>query len=140
MSLQWGIHPPKFVGSQVYYRNIVTFCVEDDNVIGAKVWDLDGNSKITPYIDVPFDKRLSTEFAGVQNVDTSTLINSVVRTTWLFVTEEEAYVQKVMCLKKIKDYFYHSREEEKKHFDTKILSSIDGVYENIKNKHPEYFL
>ncbi len=138
--IKFGIHPPKFVSTQVYYRNIITFCVENDEVIGAKEWDLNGNSKIIPYIDIPYDKRLSTDFPGVQNVDTSVLIGSVARSSWLFGTEEEAYIQKVMCLKKVKDYFYLNREEEKKHFDTKISPSINKIFENIKDNHPEYFL
>ncbi|MCD6434767.1 MAG: hypothetical protein J7L15_00015 [Clostridiales bacterium] len=140
MSLFWGIYPPKFASNEVYYKDLITFCVEDGAIIGAKQWDYNGKARVTSYIDLPYSERLATYKSNVVDVDTSVLISDVSRITWLFNSEDEAIIQKIWCLKKIKDYFYNNRDEEKKIFDTKIPETIEKSFNKIKNKNPEYFL
>ncbi len=140
MSIKFGIFPPRLAADTLYYKDIITFCVEDDKIIGAKQWDINGKDKVISYMDLPYDKRLTEKFSGVIDVDTSMLIGSIVRTVWLFNTEEEAYIQKIICLDKIRDYFYRDFEERKKVLDGKIPIEIKNTIKNIKKINPEYFL
>jgi len=138
--IKYGMYPPRWTGDTLYHKDIVTFCVEDDKIIGAKQWDINGTSEVISYMDLPYDKRLTKDFVGVTNIDTSVLLGTVIRTSWIFDTEGEAYIQKVICLNKIRDYFYNNREERKKEFDVKVPPEIEQVMDNIKMTKPEYFL
>ncbi len=140
MSIKYGIYPPRWTGDIIYYKDIITFCVENDKIIGAKQWNINGKDTVISYMDLPYNQRLAKEFSGVTDIDTSLLLGTVVRVSWLFDTEEEAYIQKVICLNKIRDYFYRNREEQKKAFDIKIPTEIEQVMSTIKKEKPEYFL
>jgi hypothetical protein len=138
-SLKWGMYLPKWTDGTLYFKDIVTFCVEDDKIIGAKRWDIYGNSKVIPYIDFVYDKDMAEE-AEVSDIDTSLLIGPVVRKVFLFDTEKEAYAQKIWCLKKIREYFYYHREEERRNFDSSIPVEINNSMDKIISSNPEYFL
>ena len=137
--IKWGINPPRFAGSQVYYRDIVVFAVQKNQVIGAEKFDLDGNSEPFSTIDITYNPRLKTEFTSIQHPGDD-VMDSIIRTTWLFNSKEEAFLQKVIMLDYIKDYFHKKQIEDKKYFDTKIRPDIKEKLENLKSKYPEFML
>jgi len=137
--MKWGINPPRFAGSQVYYRDLVVFAVQENSVIGAEKFDLDGFSKPMSTLDIEFNPLLTTEFKEIQH-PVENITDNIVRTTWLFNSKEEAFIQKVVLLAHIKEYFYKKQIEDKKYFDTKIPKDINTKLEKLQEKYPEVML
>lgn len=141
MSLKYAIYPPKMAGNdQVYYKDIIILCIEDNKIIGARKYDYDGNAKVVSYLDLPFTPNLNTDYDKIADFDTSRLLNSAVRTTWTFETEAEAYIQKLWCLKSLREHFNFKEKENRVVFDTKIPEEINQAFSKAKEKNPEYFL
>lgn len=141
MSLTYAIYPPKMVGNnQVYYRDIIVMCIENNKIIGARQYDYSGNVKIISYLDLPFTQTLNTHYDYVADFETSKILNSAMRTTWTFNTEQEAYIQKLWCLKKLREHFNFSEKQNRIFFDHKIPRDIYNTFEIQKQKYPEYFL
>ena len=138
-TLKWGINPPRFAGSQVYYRDLLVFAVQDNTVIGAEKFDLDGNSKPFSTLDIEFNPAMVTSFKEIQHPGDN-IMDNIVRTTWLFNSKEEAFVQKVILLSHIQDYFYKKQIEDRKYFDTKIPQDIKTRLALLQNKYPEVML
>lgn len=141
MNLKYAIYPPKMAGNQVYYKDIIVLCIEDDKVIGARQYDYDGNAKIISYLDLIYNPNLNTEYDFLKkDFDTSRLLNSAVRTTWTFSTEIEAFITKLWCLKSLRDHFDFIEKENRLIFDNRIPSEINTAFSKVKENNPEYFL
>ena len=138
-NVKWGIFPPRFAGSQVYYKDIVVFAVDKDKVIGAERFDLDGNSVPISTLDIEFNPKMVTNFKEIQHPGDN-IMDNIVRTSWLFNSKEEAFIQKVILLAHIRGYFYKKQKEDRNYFDTKIPSIIDEKLDILKNKYPEVML
>ena len=138
--MKYAMNPPKMAGSQVYYKDIIIWSMLDDEILGAKKFDYTKKEKIISTLDIIYDKRLSTKFDSIQDIDTSVLTNSINRVAWIFNSEEEAFIQKMICLKKLREAFNNQEKENRKIFDTKIPWIIDKSVEEITKKYPEYFL
>ena len=138
-NVKWGINPPRFAGSQVYYRDMVVFAVQGEAVIGAEKFDLDGNSIPFSTIDVEFNPKMKTHFSGIQH-PSDNIMDSIIRTTWLFNTKEEAFLQKVILLDHIRDYFGRKQHEDMIYFETKIPPIIKQKLAKLKSKYPEMML
>jgi hypothetical protein len=140
-TIKYGIYLPKFYENNMYYKSIITFCIENDKIIGAKEWDFQGNNKVVSYIDLLYSKSLVTnDNSGIQEVTTDELIKNTNREIWLFSSEEQAYAQKIWAMKKIRDWYYMNREQERKMFDLKIPELVENQLAQIRVEKPEYFL
>ncbi len=141
VSLKYAIYPPKMDNSpQVYYKDIIVMCIEGDEIIGARSYDYYGNEKIVSYLSLLYIPSLNKHFNSVSDFETSMLLNTTARTTWTFNTQQEAYIQKLWCLKKLRDYFKSLEQENRQIFNHKIPHEIYGAFNLSKNKYPEYFL
>jgi hypothetical protein len=117
----------------------LVFAVQDNTVIGAEKFDLDGNSKPFSTLDIEFNPAMVTTFKEIQHPGDN-IMDNIVRTTWLFNSKEEAFVQKVILLSHIQDYFYKKQIEDRKYFDTKIPQDIKTRLALLQNKYPEVML
>ena len=138
-AIKWGIHPPRFAGSQLFYRDLVVFAIQNDKIIGAEKFDYEGNSIPFPVLDIEFNPSKTHFYKDIQ-YPSKTLMAHVVRTTWLFNTKEEAFVQKVILLAHIQKYFYKKQIDDKRYFDTKIPQDIQSKVSLLQNKYPEVML
>ncbi len=139
--IQYVINPPKMAGnSQVYYKDIIVYSIQDNKVLGAKMFDYNFIAKPVSTLDITYDPRLSTFFGNIKQIDTATLTNTITRTNWVFNDEYEAFIQKIICLKKLREVYNINEKEDKQIFNTKIPSNINTVFDKIKIDHPEYFL
>ncbi len=142
--LRYCINPPKLgAEGEVYYKDIVVFVIdENDKVVGARLYDYNYKSKPIATLDVHYHPAGSDiNFLSVKNdVSNYNLIDNSIRTTWIFNDETEAVVQKIICLKHIRDEFLKFEKNRYEKFNSKIPKSIYEAYENTKNKNPEYFL
>jgi len=140
-NISYGIYPPKYVGSTVYYKDIIIFRVENDKILDAYSYDLSGKKrKKINKKDISYHPVLTTFFKQVKIVDSSVLTNSSSRSYWLFNSEKEAFIQKIICFKILRDYYNNNEIENRKLFDSMITTNIDNVLNDIKEKEPEYFL
>lgn len=141
MSLTYAIYPPKMAGNnQLYYKDIIVLCIEDNKVIGAREYDYHGNAAVYSYLGLPYNPKLNTHYNNVTKIDTSILLNSGVRVTWTFNSEEEAYIQKLWCLQNLREHFNFKEKEERMVFDSKIPPEIYKAFLKARAKNPEYFL
>jgi hypothetical protein len=137
--LRYVINPPKLAGAQVLYRKIIVSVLENDKIIGAYEFDLDGNYKPVSYKDIEFHHPLSTYFKSVVTPGAHNITGNV-RTFWVFDTLEKAFIQKLILLDYLRKYFYSKMEEDKNFFDTKIPKQVSEKVQEIQNTKPEYFL
>jgi len=138
--LKYGIYPPKMVGPQVYYKDIIIFTLEDDIVIGASVYDFDFRAKPLATSDTPYDKRRSFEYENISQVHLGALTKDVTRETWVFNSIYEAFIQKILCLEALREQYKETEIQSREIFNKKISSDIHQVVDNLKDKYPEYFL
>lgn len=139
--IQYVINPPKMAGNnQVYYKDIIVYSIQDNKVLGAKSFDYNFVATPISILDIQYDDRLSTYFEDIQIPDSGTLTNSIMRTYWVFDNEYEAFIQKIICLKRLREVFEMNERENKQIFDTKIPVSINLTYDKLKIEHPEFFL
>jgi hypothetical protein len=135
------INPPKLAGAQVLFRQIVV-SVYDPNkeeIIGAYQYEIDGSMKPVSFKDVPYDVKLSTTFTEVITPKIHH-ISGTQRTYWLFPTLEQAYIQKILLLDFLRSTYINETEMKLKFFNYKVPVEISQQAEELKNKHPEYFL
>lgn len=138
--MKWAIYVPKMTNSQVFYKDLVVFCLEDDKIIGARQYEYDGTSYVISYIGLKYNKNLSTYYGHVKPFETSILLGNTTRTTWIFDTERDAFIQKIWALKKLREQFNYVQKESQMIFDTKVPDKINAIFENLKQETPEYFL
>ena len=138
MSVKYGIYIPKLLNNTVYYREIIILILENYKLIGARKYDYNGISSVISYLDLPFSKGMSREESHI--LDNEKLFANSSRNVILFDSENKAYVQKILFLKKIKEKYYKTLEKNKESFDKKIPQNIDEVFENVKKENAEFFL
>ena len=141
-NIYYGIYPPKYVGSTVYYKDIIIFKVKNDKILDAFYYDINGFKidKNVSIKDIAYQPSLKTIFNQVKIIDSGILTNSSSRSYWLFNSEKEAFIQKIICFKVLRDYYNNNEIENRKLFDSMIVTDIDNVLNDIKEKEPEYFL
>ena len=140
MSLKYGIYPPRFAGNSLYYKDIVVMVIEDDELIGAFKYDYKGNKVPVATSDLVYKQNnAKTHFTNIQE-PSKNIIDSVVRTIWTFDDEKSAFIQKLILLEHIRNYFYQKQKEERLNFDTKIPKEISDVVKEHRRNNPEYFL
>jgi len=137
-NIKWGIFVPRLEGAFVYSKYITVFAVEDDNVIGARRYTLDGVATPISVEDIEYWETLSTSFDELQYPGWELKLPT--HTSWLFKTEAEAYLQKLILLDNVRDEFIQKQEEDKIYFDEKIPPSIKEHLQDAKHKYPELML
>ncbi len=138
MSLKYGIYLPKMPGDQALYSSVTIICIEDDVIIGAREYDFDGVSSVVPFLGLEYDARLTEHKTEVvEHYDGS--FNSI-REVWTFDDEQEAYVQKIILLKKMREYYNHYETQKRRAFDVKIPKEVQDTFDDLKENSPEFFL
>ena len=140
MSLKYGIYPPRFAGNSLYYKDIIVMVIEDEELIGAYKYDYKGSKVPVATSDLVYKQNnAKTHFTSIQE-PSKNIIDSVVRTIWTFDDEKSAFIQKLILLEHIRNYFYQKQKEERLNFDTKIPQEISEVVKEHRKNNPEYFL
>ena len=139
-TLKYAIYPPRFAGSTVYYKDLIVMVLENDKLIGAYKYDFSGNKIPISTDDLEFNTaKPQTHYASIQN-PSANVLESTIRTLWIFDDEKSAYLQKLILLEHIRNYFYQKQVEERENFDTKIPPEISSIVELHRSQNPEYFL
>ena len=136
---RFGIYPPRYAGSSIYYKDIIVFEVTDEKVTNAWQYNLDGTSHKVPTTWIEYDPKMSTDYKGIVN-PSDNIINSTIRTTWLFTSRDEAFVSKLLLLQHLRNYFIRKQNEQKSYFDSKVPPEIGMAIEHQRKINPEVFL
>lgn len=141
--VQYIINPPKLGDDgSVYYKDIVVYSVQDDNILGAVSYDYNFNGLPISILDIQYDPAINVYFKRINHdIHEDSLTVSKMREYWIFDTEYEAFIQKVICLQKIRDIFYTRQKESKANFNATIsTSTLKYAIDTLKKRNPEYFL
>jgi len=136
--IYYGLNPPRFAGSTVYYRNIIIFTVEDEKILGAEKFYFNGSSIPVSILDYTFDSNLASYHTSLDLEPH--VIDSISRTMWLFDTKEEAIIQKFIMLSNIRKYFIKKQEIGKQYMNSKIPDSVDQHLQTLISQYPEVML
>ena len=143
-NVRWGITPPRYSGAEILFSKIIVVALVGTDVIGAEEFDLDGFSKPIPIVDVEYNTDKMKEFSSIVTKEylsnDMTNITSNMRSSWTFETKEEAYVQKMILLDYLGDYFKKSQEQASVIFKNKIPSDITEKLNVQLDKYPEFML
>ena len=143
--LHYAIFVPKLSESnEVFYKDIVTMCIEGERLIGAKKWGLDGSSEVIPYLDLAYSSELVVFKTSIDHKpnrgDLKESPGQHLRTIVKFPTEDLAYAQKIIYLREIREIYEDREKRDRGIFDRKIPLDINKTFGTIKEEHPEYFL
>ncbi len=142
--IKYCIYPPKMSERfEIYYKELMVLIIEDEKVIGARQYDYSGNSKIMPYLDLPYEGSgnfRNQHHNAIDFINTEISTREPERVFWTFDTEREAFLAKVKILNNIRELFEKTQEKQKIYFNKKIPKEIDQIFEKLKKESPEYFI
>lgn len=138
--IKYGIYPPRFSGNVVYYKDIIVMVIEDEKLIGAYRYDYSNNKTPISTEDLEFSGAKPISYFKSIQEPSCNVIDAVIRTLWVFDDEKSAYLQKLILLEHIQQYFYRKQTEERENFDTKIPKEISNIVQTYRTNNPEYFL
>lgn len=134
----YGINPPQIVNNDVYYKDIIVFSIEDDVVLGSVKFNLNGSKIPSAASDVIYNPLYSENMEITTN--SKKILSTNKRTTWLFKSEKEAFMQKIICLSEIRDYFFIREQKNRDYFISKIPEKVNKIADDLIKENPEYFL
>ena len=139
--IKYAIIIPKLYLGEIYYKDIIVCSIQNDTIIGANIFDYDFNATITSTLDLNFvNNEVNESIVNANNIPAGILTNSLAKIFWIFNTEYEAFIQKLICLSAIRRIYVMNELKQREIFDKKIPSVINDVIRENKNENPEYFL
>ena len=139
MKIKYVINPPKLSGGVVLYKEIIVLSVQNDVVMGATLYDYNYIGRPISILDIEYYQSKSKIFNRATQISPDLLVDNL-RDAWVFSDEKEAFIQKIICLKQIREIYTEDEKENRKIFNNKIPEVINEIFEDIKIKNPEYFL
>lgn len=141
----FGINPPKISNNFVLFKEIRIFEFFDNPHGKLKttfLYNTNGSVLKDDFSenDVKTFKELNDFNLAVKKEITLEIKSEGYRELWLFKTKEEAFYQKIICLKIIRDIFKNNETERRNDFDTDVSPEVENLYRKILETKPEYFL
>ncbi len=133
----YGMNPPKMSGGVIFFRDIV-ICSMVDNEINGAVMYTNGVSSPVATTDI---KNLSykQKQEKVRFVDLEELLDTD-REFWVYKTEKEALIQKLICLDILKNEYIIREKRLRAQLNKSIPESVSELCNKMVNDNPEYFL